>query len=146
VSEPKILVLGAGGTGGYFGGRLAESGADVTFLVREGRRKILSEQGLRIESPFRWITEPLDTDAAGQAAFHSCFDEIGREEGQRDGHTDLPNAAVLASAKIYDRGDPTRDYIIEPLTTAGDRADDCFGALSLHPKIPFPAGSSRRSQ
>ena len=48
----RILVLGAGGTGGYFGGRLAESGADVTFLVREGRRKLLSEQGLRIESPF----------------------------------------------------------------------------------------------
>jgi ketopantoate reductase len=45
-------VLGAGGSGGYFGGRLAESGADATFLVREGRRKILSEQGLRIESPF----------------------------------------------------------------------------------------------
>jgi 2-dehydropantoate 2-reductase len=52
VSNPRILVLGAGGTGGYFGGRLVESGADVTFLVREGRRKILSEQGLRIESPF----------------------------------------------------------------------------------------------
>jgi 2-dehydropantoate 2-reductase len=52
VSNPKILVLGAGGTGGYFGGRLAESGADVTFLVREARRKILSEQGLQIESPF----------------------------------------------------------------------------------------------
>jgi len=44
--------LGAGGTGGYFGGRLAESGADVTFLVRDQRRKSLSEQGLRIESPF----------------------------------------------------------------------------------------------
>src|SRR5215469_3309326 len=52
VNNPKILVLGAGGTGGYFGGRLAESGADVTFLVREGRRKILSGQGLRIESPY----------------------------------------------------------------------------------------------
>jgi len=52
VTHPKILILGAGGTGGYFGGRLAESGADVTFLVREGRRKVLSEQGLRIESPF----------------------------------------------------------------------------------------------
>jgi 2-dehydropantoate 2-reductase len=52
VSNPRILVLGAGGTGGYFGGRLAESGADVTFLVREARRKILSEQGLQIESPF----------------------------------------------------------------------------------------------
>lgn len=48
----RYLVLGAGGTGGYFGGRLAESGADVTFLVRDGRRKSLSEQGLRIESPF----------------------------------------------------------------------------------------------
>jgi 2-dehydropantoate 2-reductase len=48
----RYLVLGAGGTGGYFGGRLAESGADVTFLVRDGRRKSLSEQGLRIESQF----------------------------------------------------------------------------------------------
>lgn len=52
MSGPRILVLGAGGTGGYFGGRLAESGADVTFLVREGRRRSLAEQGLRIESPF----------------------------------------------------------------------------------------------
>jgi 2-dehydropantoate 2-reductase len=50
--QMRYLVLGAGGTGGYFGGRLAESGADVTFLVRDGRRKSLSEQGLRIESPF----------------------------------------------------------------------------------------------
>ena len=52
MTNPKILILGAGGTGGYFGGRLAESEADVTFLVRERRRKILAEQGLRIESPF----------------------------------------------------------------------------------------------
>jgi 2-dehydropantoate 2-reductase len=52
VSNPRILVLGAGGIGGYFGGRLVESGADVTFLVREGRRKILAEHGLQIESPF----------------------------------------------------------------------------------------------
>lgn len=49
---PKILVLGAGGIGGYFGGRLVEGGADVTFLVREGRRKNLAERGLQIESPF----------------------------------------------------------------------------------------------
>jgi len=48
----RYLVLGAGGTGGYFGGRLAESGADVTFLVRDGRRKSLVEHGLRIESQF----------------------------------------------------------------------------------------------
>jgi len=48
----RYLVLGAGGTGGYFGGRLAESGADVTFLVRDGRRKSLVERGLRLESQF----------------------------------------------------------------------------------------------
>jgi hypothetical protein len=33
VNNPKILVLGAGGIGGYFDGRLVESGADVTFLI-----------------------------------------------------------------------------------------------------------------
>ena len=47
----KILVLGAGGTGGYFGGRLHEGGADVTFLVREKRAQQLAQNGLQIESP-----------------------------------------------------------------------------------------------
>ena len=47
----KILVLGAGGLGGYFGGRLAQGGADVTFLVRPKRREQLEREGLVIESP-----------------------------------------------------------------------------------------------
>jgi 2-dehydropantoate 2-reductase len=47
----KLLVLGAGGIGGYFGGRLAESGTDVTFLVRPARREQLARDGLRIKSP-----------------------------------------------------------------------------------------------
>lgn len=47
----KILVVGAGGVGGYFGGRLIESGADVTFLVRERRARQLAEHGLVIKSP-----------------------------------------------------------------------------------------------
>ena len=46
----KILVLGAGGIGGYFGGRLAQAGADVTFLVRPKRRQQLERAGLVIES------------------------------------------------------------------------------------------------
>ena len=46
----RILVLGAGGTGGYFGGRLAQAGADVTFLVRPARAALLAERGLRIRS------------------------------------------------------------------------------------------------
>jgi 2-dehydropantoate 2-reductase len=46
----KILVLGAGAVGGYFGGRLIEKGEDVTFLVRERRQKQLLEHGLVINS------------------------------------------------------------------------------------------------
>ena len=47
----KILVLGAGGIGGYFGGRLAQAGVDTTFLVRPKRREQIAADGLVIESP-----------------------------------------------------------------------------------------------
>jgi len=47
----RLLVVGAGATGGYFGGRLAAAGRDVTFLVRAGRAKELKADGLRIVSP-----------------------------------------------------------------------------------------------
>jgi 2-dehydropantoate 2-reductase len=47
----KILVLGAGGIGGYYGGRLAQAACDVTFLVRPKRREQIAADGLRIESP-----------------------------------------------------------------------------------------------
>lgn len=67
----RILVLGAGATGGYFGGRLLASGADVTFLVREKRASELADQGLKIESPFgnlavkpRAVTNAPDFGAA----------------------------------------------------------------------------------
>ncbi|TCT06759.1 ketopantoate reductase family protein [Aquabacter spiritensis] len=46
----RILSLGAGALGGYFGGRLVEAGADVTFLVRQRRRAQLQAQGLAIRS------------------------------------------------------------------------------------------------
>ena len=47
----RFLVVGAGSTGGYFGGRLAEAGRDVTFLVRPARAENLRAHGLRIVSP-----------------------------------------------------------------------------------------------
>ena len=46
----RILVLGAGAVGGYFGGRLAEAGRDVTFLVRPARAGLLAEHGLKVIS------------------------------------------------------------------------------------------------
>jgi len=48
----RTLILGAGATGGYFGARLIENGADVTFLVRPGRSKQLRESGLTVTSQF----------------------------------------------------------------------------------------------
>lgn len=44
----RLLVLGAGGIGGYFGGRLASAGVQVEFLVRPGRARQLQEDGLGI--------------------------------------------------------------------------------------------------
>lgn len=44
----KILVIGAGATGGFLGARLARAGRDVTFLVRPRRAEVLRERGLRL--------------------------------------------------------------------------------------------------
>lgn len=52
----RILVVGAGSTGGYFGGRLAQAGRDVTFLVRPARAASLKANGLQIVSPHGDVT------------------------------------------------------------------------------------------
>jgi 2-dehydropantoate 2-reductase len=49
----RILVVGAGAVGGYFGGRLVQAGRDVTFLVRPKRAEQIEAQGLRILSPMK---------------------------------------------------------------------------------------------
>ena len=52
----RLLIAGAGSTGGYFGGRLVQAGRDVTFLVRPGRAAQLREHGLQITSPYGDVT------------------------------------------------------------------------------------------
>lgn len=80
----RILVLGAGGTGGYFGGRLAQSGADVTFLVRPERAAVLERQGLVIRSPLGDATLQVNHVTAEGVAAAGPFD------------------LVLLSSKAYD--------------------------------------------
>lgn len=63
----RILVLGAGGVGGYFGGRLAAAGADVTFLVRPRRAQQLASRGLAIKSPTGDLVLPAPKTLAGGA-------------------------------------------------------------------------------
>ena len=78
----RILIVGAGGIGGYFGARLGAAGGDVTFLVRPGRAAVLRERGLRIYSPCGdlHVTPKLLT----REELHGSFD------------------AVILSCKAYD--------------------------------------------
>lgn len=46
----RIAVFGTGGVGGYFGGRLAQAGAEVTFIARGAHLQALRTQGLRVDS------------------------------------------------------------------------------------------------
>jgi 2-dehydropantoate 2-reductase len=81
----RILVLGAGAVGGYFGGRLAEAKADVTFLVRSARAAKLAAQGLVVESPLGDMRLPVRAITA---------DRVER-----------PFDIVLLTAKAYDLDD-----------------------------------------
>ncbi len=91
--EMRILVLGAGAIGGYYGGRLVEGGADVTFLVRPRRAQLLAERGLIVRSPLGDIERKVKTVLAGE--IRESFD------------------LVLLSCKAYDL-----DGAIEAITPA----------------------------
>jgi 2-dehydropantoate 2-reductase len=78
----RWLVLGAGAVGGYFGGRLAQAGRDVTFLVRPPRAAALAEHGLRVASPL--------------GDFHAPAKTVTAE------HVGGPYDVVLLTAKHYD--------------------------------------------
>lgn len=81
----RILVLGAGALGGYYGGRLLEAGADVTFLVRPKRQAQLARDGLAIESPFGAFRAPVQAVTTEQV---------------KPGHD-----VVLLTCKAYDLDD-----------------------------------------
>ena len=81
----RILVIGAGAIGGYFGGRLLEAGRNVTFLVRPGRAEQLARTGLSIRSRFGDIDLPAPTVVAERI--------------------DRPFDVVLLSCKAFDLDD-----------------------------------------
>src|SRR5258708_40311088 len=92
----------------------------------------IEAERLKLSAPFsRRIAEPFDADATGQATFYCCFDKVGCEKGERDGHIDLPHAALLTSAKLSDPGNSRWGNIIQPPTTARDAADQARPALAL---------------
>lgn len=72
----RILMVGAGATGGYYGGRMAQAGRDVTFLVRGARLKQLQERGLEIVSPQGNATVQPKLIAADQLTTAGPFDVV----------------------------------------------------------------------
>jgi 2-dehydropantoate 2-reductase len=87
----RILVVGAGATGGYFGGRLLEAGRDVTFLVRPRRAAALAATGLVIRSPKGDFHHPRPPTIAAEA--------LG-----------APFDLVLLSCKAYDLEGAMRSF------------------------------------
>ncbi|CCQ47211.1 2-dehydropantoate 2-reductase [Pseudarthrobacter siccitolerans] len=70
----RILVVGAGATGGAFGTLLQEAGRDVTYLVRPRKQEVLSRDGLRFISPTADRTNRVKTITAPDAS--GAFDLI----------------------------------------------------------------------
>lgn len=66
----KITVIGAGGVGGYFGGKLAAAGEDVTFVARGEHLQAMQQHGLKINSPLGnvWLPEVNAVDHPAKAA------------------------------------------------------------------------------
>src|SRR6201991_709238 len=87
----RILVVGAGAIGGYFGGRLLQAGADVTCRVRESRAADLAAAGLVIKSPLGDVT--LKNPPAVQA------DKLAE-----------PFDVVLLSCKAFDLDDAIKSF------------------------------------
>jgi len=87
----RILVVGAGAIGGYFGGRLLQAGRDVTFLVRPKRASELASAGLVIKSPNGDVT--LKNPPTVQA------DKLAEKFG-----------VVLLSCKAFDLDDAIKSF------------------------------------
>src|SRR3954454_18668241 len=87
----RVLIVGAGAIGGYFGGRMLQAGRDITFLVRPRRASELAVVGLVIKSPNGDVT--LKNPPIVQAdTIKAKFD------------------AVLLSCKAYDLDDAVKSF------------------------------------
>lgn len=72
----RILIIGAGGVGGYLSARLAQAGRDVTVVARGEHGRKLREQGLVIDGPSGRETIPLPAVVEDVAALTGRFDLV----------------------------------------------------------------------
>ncbi|MGE5381343.1 MAG: ketopantoate reductase family protein [Methylocystaceae bacterium] len=96
----RILVAGAGAVGGYFGGRLAEKGEDVTFLLRPVRQSLINAQGLTIKSAHGDIQIPVNTINRNDARVPFDLIIVSSKAYQLNGIVDDITAYVGPASKI----------------------------------------------
>ncbi|MDQ7978323.1 2-dehydropantoate 2-reductase [Paraburkholderia sp. SARCC-3016] len=134
----RILVVGAGALGGYFGARLIEAGRDVTFLVRAGRAEELRRSGLVVRSTH------------GNATLHDVPTVLA--DGIRE-----PYDLVLLSCKAYNLDDAIESFapavgpstMILPVLNGMSHIDTLkakFGAANVLGGIAFIAATLNRNR
>ena len=96
----RILIVGAGAVGGYFGGRLLEKGRDVTFLVREKRQAQLASTGLVVKSRLGDIALPAPTILAEDIDGPYDLVVLSPKAYDLDGAIESANKAIGPSTSI----------------------------------------------
>lgn len=108
----NVTVVGAGGVGAYFGGRLAQAGADVTFIARGAHLEAMQARGLRVDSvlgdfvlqPVRATDDPSDAPAADVVLF--CVKSFDTDAAARLLPALLaPDGSMLTLQNGVDNGD-----------------------------------------
>ena len=75
------------------------------------------------------VAQPLDVDASRQAALDRGSDQVGREEGERDRHVDMADAALLAQSNLLSFSDGAGDDLVQPATAFRDGSDQTVPAF-----------------
>src|SRR5258708_25515088 len=102
VSASKISVPGGRVSGRLTSRRSGNCPPRCELQQRQNLLRIQSES-FELSAPFRGsVAEPFDTDAARQTTCDRGFDEVRREERERDRHIDLTHAAFLPYGDLLD--------------------------------------------
>jgi 2-dehydropantoate 2-reductase len=128
----RIAILGSGGVGGYFGGRLAAAGADVWFIARGAHLDAMRAKGLRLESPKGDLHLPRVNASDDSAA-------VG------------PVDVVFFTVKLYDTGAATQllppllhaDTVVIPFQNGVDSVDALMAASAGRTSPAAPRTSRR---
>lgn len=109
----KIAVMGAGGMGGLYGGRLAQAGHDVTFIARGDHLRAIEAQGLKLTGP--------------------SGDTLVKARATDDASTIGPVDVVLFSVKLFDTDTAAR--AIKPLLSSGGVCVTLQNGVDGHERI-----------